>query len=203
MMVLESIISAMIQVMLFSVIPFIWWFFSARKEQTFLRWLGLKKPVIENKRNYFVLLLFIIVLFHVPLYSITYFYLDSSILASNRFTGIGISGLIPAFFYAIVQTGLSEELFFRGFLLKRFMHKFGFQIGNIVQSLLFGILHGLMMFSFIPFGVVVLVVLATAFVGYLMGWVNERKSNGSILTSWGIHGFANLFASLTAMFNMF
>ncbi|GAB0169170.1 CPBP family intramembrane metalloprotease [Lysinibacillus sp. CTST325] len=201
-MVLESAISAIFQVILFSGIPFIWWFFSARKEQSFLKWLGLQKPVIENKGNYFVWFLFIIVVMFGSILPITYFYLDSTILASNRFTGLGFSALIPAFFYAIVQTGLSEELLFRGFLLKRFMHRFGFQIGNIVQSLLFGILHGLMMFSFIPFGVVVLIVMATAFAGYLMGWINERKSNGSILTSWGIHGISNLIASFLAMFNV-
>ncbi|MEY9974860.1 membrane protease YdiL (CAAX protease family) [Lysinibacillus sp. RC46] len=201
-MVLESAISAIIQVILFSVIPFIWWFFSARKEQTFLTWLGLKKPVIENKGNYFLWSLFIIILLFVPLITISYFYLDSSTLATNRFTGLGFSALIPALFHSIVQTGLSEELLFRGFLLKRFMHKFGFQMGNIMQSLLFGILHGLLMFSFIPFGVVVLVVIATAFVGYLMGWINERKSNGSIITSWGIHSIVNLIAAFITMFNM-
>ncbi|MFJ7916280.1 MULTISPECIES: lysostaphin resistance A-like protein [unclassified Lysinibacillus] len=146
--------------------------------------------------------LFIIVLLTLPLTIITYLYLDSSILASNRFTGLGFSALIPVFFYAIVQTGFSEELLFRGFLLKRFMHRFGFQIGNIVQSLLFGILHGLMMFSFIPFGVIVLVVMSAAFAGYLLGWINERKSNGSILISWGIHGISNLIASFMAMFNV-
>ncbi|MGE7926522.1 CPBP family intramembrane glutamic endopeptidase [Lysinibacillus xylanilyticus] len=201
-MVLESVINAVFQVILFSVIPFIWWFFSARKEQSFLTWLGLQKPVIENKGSYFLWFLFIIILLFVPLTTISYFYLDSSTLATNRFTGLGFSALIPALFHSIVQTGLSEELLFRGFLMKRFMHRFGFQMGNIMQSLLFGILHGLLMFSFIPFGVVVLVVIATAFVGYLMGWINERKSNGSILTSWAIHSIVNLLAAFMAMFNM-
>ncbi|MFJ6266631.1 CPBP family intramembrane glutamic endopeptidase [Lysinibacillus xylanilyticus] len=201
-MVLESVINAVFQVILFSVIPFIWWFFSARKEQSFLTWLGLQKPVIENKGNYFLWCLFIIILLFVPLTTISYFYLDSSTLATNRFTGLGFSALIPALFHSIVQTGLSEELLFRGFLMKRFMHKFGFQMGNIMQSLLFGILHGLLMFSFIPFGVVVLVVIATAFVGYLMGWINERRSNGSILTSWAIHSIVNLIAAFMAMFNI-
>lgn len=201
-MVLESVINAVFQVILFSVIPFIWWFFSARKEQSFLTWVGLQKPVIENKGNYFLWFLFIIILLFVPITTISYFYLDSSTLATNRFTGLGFSALIPALFHSIVQTGLSEELLFRGFLMKRFMHKFSFQMGNIMQSLLFGILHGLLMFSFIPFRVVVLVVIATAFVGYLMGWINERKSNGSILTSWAIHSIVNLIAAFMAMFNI-
>ncbi|MBG9455753.1 CAAX protease [Lysinibacillus sphaericus] len=201
-MVLQSIIDAVFQVILFSVIPFIWWFFSAKKKQSFLAWLGLRKPVIENKGTYFLWFLVIFVLLFGPLFTISYFYLDSSILASNRFTGVGFSALISALFHAIVQTGLSEELFFRGFLLKRFMHKSGFQIGNIMQSLLFGILHGWMFYSYIPFDVVVLVVLATGFAGYLMGWINERKSNGSIITSWSIHGIGNLLAAFMAIFNM-
>ena len=201
-MVMESAINAIIQVILFSLIPFIWWFFTAKKELSFLRWLGIKKPVIENKVNYFAWFLVIIVLMFVPINTIIFFYIDSSLLASNRFAGLGFSALVPALFYAIVQTGLSEELFFRGFLMKRFMHKFGFQIGNIMQSLLFGTIHGLMLFSFIPFGGVVLVVMATALAGYLMGWINEQKSNGSIITSWGIHGITNLIASFVAMFNV-
>ncbi|MEB2299020.1 CPBP family intramembrane metalloprotease [Lysinibacillus xylanilyticus] len=201
-MVLQSVINAVFQVILFSVIPFIWWFFSAKKEQSFFAWLGLQKPVIENKGNYFVWFLIIIVVLFVSAFTITYFYIDRSTLASNLFTGLGFSALIPALFHAIIQTGLSEELFFRGFLLKRFMHKFGFQMGNIMQSLLFGILHGWMFISYIPFGVVVLVVLVTGFAGYLMGWINEQKSNGSIITSWSIHGIANLLASFVAMFNL-
>ncbi len=39
-------INAIVQVMLFSVIPFVWWSFTAKKEQTFLEWLGFHRPVI-------------------------------------------------------------------------------------------------------------------------------------------------------------
>ncbi|NSW89541.1 MAG: CPBP family intramembrane metalloprotease [Firmicutes bacterium] len=49
--------------------------------------------------------------------------------------------------YAFLQTGFSEELFFRVFLTKRLIHKFGFQVGNIVQGLLFGLMHGIMFIS--------------------------------------------------------
>lgn len=201
-MIINSAISAIIQVILFSAIPFCWWFFTARKKQSFLSWLGIIKPVIENKGKYFVWLLLTILLLHVPSYLIVFFYIDSSLLASNRFEGLGFAAIIPALLYAIIQTGLSEELFFRGFLLKRFA-QFGFQIGNILQSLLFGSIHGLLLFSVIPFGVVVLVVIVTGLAGYLMGWINEKKSNGSIITSWGIHSFSNLIASFFAMFNVF
>lgn len=202
-MIINSAISAIIQVILFSAIPFCWWFFTARKKQSFLSWLGIKKPVIKIKGNYTVWFLLTIFLLFVPSNLIVFFYIDSSLLASNRFAGLGFAAIIPVLLYAIIQTGLSEELFFRGFLLKRIAHTFGFQIGNTLQSLLFGSIHGLMLFSAIPFGVVVLVVIVTGLAGYLMGWMNEKKSNGSIITSWCIHSFCNLIVSFFALFNVF
>ncbi|WP_445480299.1 hypothetical protein ACULLL_09030 [Lysinibacillus irui] len=51
-MIFENMISAILQVMLFAIIPFIWWFCTAKKQQSFLTWLGLRKPIIENKRKY-------------------------------------------------------------------------------------------------------------------------------------------------------
>ncbi len=204
MMIINSAISAIMQVILFSVIPFFWWLFTARKQQSFLTWIGIKKPVIEKRGNYLVWFLLINVFLFVTNYTIIYFFVDSSLLAFKRFAGLGFSGVIPALLYAIIQTGLSEELFFRGFLLKRFAHTFGFRIGNIVQSLLFGSVHGLMLLSLsvIPIGVVVLLVMSTGLAGYLMGWIDEKKSNGSIITSWGIHSMGNLIVSFFAMFNL-
>ena len=70
-----------------------------------------------------------------------------SLLATNQFYGQGGKALIPALIYAFLQTSLSEEIFFKGFLTKRFVNKFGFQIGNGLQSLLFGLMHGAMLIS--------------------------------------------------------
>jgi len=62
---------------------------------------------------------------------------DIKILAAYQFFyGNGIKALVPAFIYSFIQTGLSEEIFFRGFLEKRLIRKFGFQIGNAMQSIL-------------------------------------------------------------------
>ncbi|EON70580.1 hypothetical protein [Lysinibacillus sphaericus] len=74
---------------------------------------------MKKKRNYIGLLLLIIVLLVVPINSIISYFVDSSLLASHRFTNLGFSVMMPALIYAIFQTGLSEELFFRGFLTKR------------------------------------------------------------------------------------
>ncbi|QDQ02669.1 CPBP family intramembrane metalloprotease [Lysinibacillus fusiformis] len=200
---MESLVNAVVQVVIFLAIPFVWWFFSARKEHSFLAWVGLKKPIIENKRNYYGIFLVTIVLLVVPINTIIYYFVDSSLLASNRFTDLGISAMIPALIYGILQTGLSEELFFRGFLTKRLINKFGFYQGNIIQSLVFGIIHGFMFFSSTHVIGVLLIVIATSVAGYLMGWINEKKSNGSIISSWMIHSIANITAAFMAMFNIF
>ncbi|NLZ49020.1 MAG: CPBP family intramembrane metalloprotease [Clostridiales bacterium] len=82
-------------------------------------------------------------------------------------------------------TGFCEEVFFRGFLLKRFEARFGFLLGNTLQGFLFGLLHG------IPFGIttgkVMVTILLTVLPGTL-GWLNEKGFNGSIFPSWLVHG---------------
>lgn len=127
------------------------------------------------------------------------FFVDESLLASNRFAGLGLAALIPAFLYAILQTGLSEELFFRGFLTKRFITRWGFYKGNLMQSLLFGAIHGLMFLSTVQLIGVAFIFVATAVAGYLVGWMNEKLSKGSIMTNWGIHSTANLLAAVMMM----
>ena len=50
-MLIHQILNAIIQVLLFSIIPLIWWFFTARKKENFFKWLGIKRPKCESKRN--------------------------------------------------------------------------------------------------------------------------------------------------------
>lgn len=116
------------------------------------------------------------------------------------FSGMGIVGLPSALIYAFIKTALSEEILFRGFLLKRLSNKFGFRIGNIVQSILFGLLHGAIFFSLINFEKVVLIISFTGLIAWCMGYVNEKKADGSIMPSWIIHGIANTFSAIISMF---
>ena len=59
---------------------------------------------------------------------------------------MGWSAFPSAFLFGIIQTGLSEEILFRGFLAKRLISRFGFATGNLPQGLVFGLLHGAMFF---------------------------------------------------------
>lgn len=45
---LNTVKSSVGQIILFAIIPFIWWFVTARNKQSFFKWLGLKKDTVNN-----------------------------------------------------------------------------------------------------------------------------------------------------------
>ncbi|GEM_PF-3813069 len=51
-MIIESLVNAVMQIIVFSVIPFCWWLIVARQKCSCFAWLGLHKPTIKNKANY-------------------------------------------------------------------------------------------------------------------------------------------------------
>lgn len=199
---INMLLCAIVQIILFSLIPFIWWLFSVRKQTGFLKWIGLKKPIIENKGKYIASCLFIVVFF-TTLFLIVPFFVENSNMATSQFTGKGAKALIPALIYAFLQTGLSEEIFFRGFLTKRLASKFGFKVGNTVQGMLFGLLHGIVFLSLVGLFRGIIIIIFTGIVGILMGWINEKQSDGSIVSSWLLHGVANICVSIVTMFSIF
>jgi len=195
--VTNLLMNSMIQVVLFTIIPFIWWFVFWRKKEPFLKWLGFKKINIKNKRRFAILFIVTMISLSLQILIIPYI-INIEILAAYQFYQLGTKALIPAFIYAFIQTGLSEEIFFRGFLTKRLIHKYGFQIGNAFQSVLFGLIHGLMLRSNILGSVII--VLSTGIAAWLMGWINEKEANGSVLPSWLLHGYLNYASSIYMMF---
>lgn len=199
---INLLISAIIQVILFLILPFIWWLTREKNKVNFLKYLGVKKPIVKNKRNYIITFLFTVFVLSFSAFIIVPLFIDSSNMATSQFKGKGISALFPVLIYAFIQTGLSEELFFRGFLTKRFIKKFGFNIGNSVQALLFGLMHGIMFRELSGILGAVIVTLITAMAGWLMGVINEKQSEGSIISSWLLHGCANTLASFMAMFSI-
>lgn len=120
-------------------------------------------------------------------------------LVSFQYASLGGYGLGLALIYAYVQTGLAEELFFRGFLTKRLTDGFGFTRANLIQAAAFGLLHGLLFLAFVDLSYVVVIALLTAGLGWVMAQINERHANGSIVPSWLIHGTLNYIAVLVAL----
>ena len=158
---------------------------------------------IDNKNKKSTLINTIVISLVFMTVSILTLYLIKDIeTATSEFKGLGISALLPALIYAIFNTSLPEEIFFRGFLLKRLSNKFGFRVANVIQSIIFGLLHGIMFFSLVGIVKAMIIILLTGIIAYAMGYVNEKKANGSILPSWFIHALSNIFASIIAMFSI-
>lgn len=197
---LSLLFSSIIQVILFCFIPFIWWLITDRKTN-FFHWIGLKKPIFKGDKLKILGVVLVVVAFYTIAVSLilTTFENDTT-TATSQFAGKGLSAVPSIFVYAIIQTSLSEELFFRGFLCKRFIKQFGFIAGNTIQSVLFGLLHG------IPFGlatdswlVAILLTILPAMTGYMLGWLNEKQADGSILPSWMLHALINMISGLTTI----
>ena len=167
---------------------------------SFLSYIGVKKIDKTKKKDTFIFstitLLFFLVL------TVYILYITKGIeTATSKFSGLGFKGLLSALVYASLNTALPEEILFRGFLLKRFS-RFGFVFGNIIQSVLFGIMHGVLLFSELGLLKAILVILFTGGVAFAMGYINEKKANGSIIPSFVIHIIANLVSSVISLFSL-
>ena len=200
-MLVNKIISSVMQIILFSLIPLIWWLITARKKESFFKWIGLKKIEKENKKSSVVNMLPIAISYLIVSF-ITIYLIKDIETATSEFAGMGVSALLPALIYAIFNTALPEEILFRGFLLKRIASKFGYMIANIIQSTIFGLLHGFMFFNVLGIVKTIVIILFTGIIAFAMGYINEKKANGSILPSWFIHALSNIFASIVAMFSL-
>lgn len=200
-MLVNKIISSVMQIILFSLIPLIWWLITARKKESFFKWIGLKKIEKENKKSSVVNMLPIAISYLIVSF-ITIHLIKDIETVTSEFAGMGVSALLPALIYAIFNTALPEEILFRGFLLKRIASKFGYMIANIIQSTIFGLLHGFMFFYVLGIVKTIVIIFFTGIIAFAMGYINEKKANGSILPSWFIHALSNIFASIVAMFSL-
>ena len=200
-MIVNKIISSIVEIVLISLIPFIWWIATAKQKENFFKWIGIKGIEKKNKKATLISTLLISLMF--ILVSIFTLNIIKDIeTATSEFKGLGISALLPALIYAILNTSLPEEIFFRGFLLKRIASKFGYLIANIIQSVIFGLLHGIMFFNILGVVKTIIIIFFTGLIAFAMGYVNEKKANGSILPSWFIHALSNTFASIVEMFSL-
>ena len=198
----QTLINSVIQIVLFSLIPFIWWLITARKKMNFFEWIGLKK-IKDAKENKTVLWTIGAIVAFLALSVFMLMAVRGMETAASEFAGLGF-GAVPAILvYAIIKTALPEEIVFRGFILKRVSKKFGFAAGNLVQSILFGIMHGVMFFSAVGLVKALLITVFTGSIGWLMGYINEKKAGGSIIPSWCIHAVANIFSGACSAFLLF
>lgn len=199
---INQLIASIFQVILFGVIPFLWWLISRKSAQcSLLDFLGLKKMTTENNSKLFLSCLASLIGFIIVGYFSLKSISDLSVLANSKFTNISIWSTLSIILYAFVQTALSEEVFFRGFLAKRLIHKFNYRSGNFIQAILFGLTHILMLTSQdLTLTILIFIGIMTGSIGYSLCYIDEKLAGGSIIPSWIIHGLTNVFSTLFIIF---
>ena len=196
-MFISELLGAVLQVVLFALIPFIVWLITARKTEKLLPWLGIKKPVPEEPaaKAWCIAAGAAVVYSVVMLLLMKFVFAD--IPVSENFKGKGAAAIPAILVYSFIRTGLSEELLFRGFLYKLLSKKLDFIPANTIQALLFGALHGVPIFlATNNILALILLTLLPACMGWVMGWIDHKKNDGSVIPSWILHGTVNLISQL-------
>ncbi len=194
---INELISTLIQLGIALCIPLVVYRFRKGREDTFREYIGLIRPEGLS----------------VPL----------SLLAALGFVaaGVGMAAFDPAFrgalldpstpsgrlnqmgptldalgvllLVAIFKTALAEEIFFRGFLGGILVRKLGEGPGNLLQAVLFGLVHLLLISTLLEptFLAGAFIFLLSTFAGWLLGYIKIRHSGGSIVPGWLAHALAN------------
>ena len=206
---ISSVKTAVANTIVFAFIPLTWWFIKHRKEVSFFEWIGLYKPQLKSK--IWVLALFAVLYYFFYNFDFTKLVNpetlkeieNSSSVAANTFAGIGTMAILPALIENFVANGLAEEILYRGFLCKRFCEKLGTSKGIILQAVLFGLMHNII---YIIAGLNVglwyhtLTFIFTGTGALLLGYLNEKIFNGSIVPSILLHGTGNFISSMLVAF---
>jgi uncharacterized protein len=204
--ILSELISAILQLFIFTLIPFVFFLFRKDKAVTFLKYIGLIKPTRKSLK-YVVGVALLFVVAGLGLIFINEDWknavlLPNSVTGKIRLMGFSTGAIIVILVIAIIKTSLSEEIFFRGFLAKQLINKVGFKVGNILQATIFGLVHVLLFgfltkMSFLP---IIMIFIFTTLAGWAIGYIKEQYANDSIIPGWIAHGLGNLITYTTIAF---
>lgn len=204
-LIINELQRAFAQILALSFIPFTWWALwregTKKSKCSFFEWIGLKKPIITQKIRFIIIVIIALIVSAAMSLLLDPVLPDDIQLANERFAGQGMRAFVPALIFSLFATALPEEVFFRGFLGKHLIIKFGFGVGNTIQAVIFGFLHGAIMFPALGMAIPILVIGFTGTLGWLMGYINE-KAEGSIFPSWFIHAISNIYACVIIMYEL-
>jgi uncharacterized protein len=188
----------------------IWW-----RKENFFEWIGLKKISRGWQRSTVWIFIFLAISFFSQIFVVPHV-LPTGIAAADHMAGMGIKALYSALLFGI-NTGFVEELFWRGFLGKRLVVKFGFAAGNLVQSLLFGLLHGVGFFWMLMvlrghgaleislLSITLKCILITSIVGFggwILGYLTEKVAGGSIIPAFIAHALGNFLLAMAKAYEI-
>lgn len=195
--ILHHFISALLQLIIFILIPFTVYLVSKKSVRGFFDYIGLKRS--EVKANYIavaVSLVFLIIGVSATVFSSKMRELlttPPSITGEIKQMGLSLESVGVLLLIACFKTSLGEEILFRGFIAKRLINKLGYQTGNILQAIIFALIHVILFWLLtkadIAFSAFIFVLTGT--VAYVIGYINEKIANGSIIPGWIAHGLGN------------
>ena len=194
-----ELISAVLQVLVFTLIPFLVYLIQKKKTKGFFEYIGLSSSTRKaNLLAILVSLVFLIPAIGMALFSAEFMEVmtdPKTMTGKFRAMGPTASTFLLILVTALIKTALAEEILFRGFLAKRLISLAGYQWGNILQALIFGGLH-LLIFLAIGSGwfYLISILLFSGIGAYLNVYLNEKVANGSIIPGWISHGTANVLA---------
>ena len=186
---INEVIGSVVQTLLFALIPFIVWLITARKKETFFNWIGLK-GIGDNKKQ---CLKYTIIAFAIC--EVVGLIVNNAFMKEwniSQYAGTGAEGIPCIILFSYVHTAFSEEILFRGFIQKRLQSKYGFRIAVVIQAVIFGLAHLLPALGQINFIQGMVLMFYPMIPAISVAFVNEKKSNGSILPGWLIHGTLNI-----------
>ncbi len=178
----------------YAMVPLAWWLNASRPEGSFVRWLGFRRPQEAADP---------LVLAATMAASLGFF--GSALLTGSGTVAVADTGyftLLAVAFVAIVQTALSEELFFRGFVLRWLGEKRpGPMVANLLQAFVCGLLRMAAHWLFVDRALAPCLAAFALGVGpaLMVGWVRQRT--GSLLLPWAAHGMGNVVAAMIAVLN--
>jgi membrane protease YdiL (CAAX protease family) len=194
---ITELISSLLQVLVFTLIPFIFFLFRKDKTVTFMQYIGLyKAPAKGIMMGIAVSILFLLA-------GLLMVFTDDgfkevvlskgSVTGKIRAMGLSVYSVLTLLLMAWVKTSLSEEILFRGFIGKQLIRMMGFWLGNILQAMFFGFIHLLLMWRLLGTGftTLMLVFFFSSFAGWAIGYVKVKRANGSIVPGWIAHGLGN------------
>lgn len=205
----SSIVTSVVNLIVFSLVPFVWWFFRHRKETGFFSWIGFYRPKLKS--GWPMLIIFAVIYWFFYNFDYTRLinpetmaYLESSEnVSANAFAGLGAAAILPALIENFIANGVAEEILYRGFLCKRFCAKLGKTGGIVLQAVLFGLMHNaiyLLAGMNVGLWYHALMFLITGAAALLLGWLNEKLYNGSVFPSVLLHGAGNFISSMLVAF---
>ena len=195
----DVLVSTIMQCGILVGIPWLFYLIFERQKNGFFSWVGLYRPADRRwiKSAVVVFIIAIIVMAGSLQWFINFGGLSKELLYSLDLGSkvLTVELVLIVLIKAIVQTSLSEEVFFRGFIGKRVQKKFGYLAGTLTQAILFGLPHGLpfvLVYKAYAFGITFF--LAATIVGYMQFWLNEKRGHGSIIPSIIVHATMNVIS---------